>query len=110
MSLDLTALKGQLRIDGAQDDAFITELIAEAQDYIMSGIDSSQPLENFEQYKTFDRAVALLVGHWYFNRSDSYTSTRIMGITIPYGIEEIVNQLRGKMVITTTTTTQVGVD
>lgn len=97
MALTVDALKSQLRIDGTADDAFIQELLSESQDYIMSAVDSTQPLANFEAHPLFDRACALLVGHWYFNRQESYTASRMLPLSIPFGVEEIVNSLRGKM-------------
>ncbi len=108
MSLDKDALKSQLRIDGTQDDDFITELISEAQDFIIHGVDSTQSLDAYEQHPIFDRAVALLVGHWYFNRQESYTQSRLLSLDIPFGVEDIVNSLRGIMLNQTTTTTTTG--
>lgn len=97
MSLTVDELKSQLRIDGTQDDGFIQELLTESQDYVMSAVDSTKTATDYDQFPLFDRAVALLVGHWYFNRQESYTANRQLPLSIPYGVEEIVNTLRGKM-------------
>lgn len=105
MSLTIDALKSQLRIDGTQDDVFVQELLTEAQDYIIHAVDSSQTLDAYEQHPIFDRGCALLVGHWYFNRQQTYTASRMLPLNIPYGVDEIISELRGIMVITTTTTT-----
>lgn len=105
MSLTVDDLKNQLRIDGTQDDTYIQELLSEAQDYIIGAVDSSQPLANYEAHPIFDRAVALLVGHWYFNRQQTYTASRMLPLSIPYGVNEIIVQLTGAMVVTTLPTT-----
>ncbi|MDD9149332.1 head-tail connector protein [Sporolactobacillus sp. CQH2019] len=105
MPLTTDDLKNQLRIDGTADDIFIQELLSEAQDYVMHSVDSSQTIDVYETHPMFDRACALLVGHWYFNRQQSYTASRMLPLNIPYGVDEIISELRGIMIVTTTTTT-----
>ncbi|GGL55881.1 head-tail connector protein [Sporolactobacillus putidus] len=105
MPLTVDTLKSQLRIDSTDDDAFISELLAEAQDYIIHSVDSTQDISVYETHLMFDRACALLVGHWYFNRQQSYTASRMLPLDIPFGVTEIISMLRGIMIITPDPTT-----
>ncbi|MDD9147351.1 head-tail connector protein [Sporolactobacillus sp. CQH2019] len=109
MSLTVDTLKSQLRIDGTADDTFIQELLTESQDYIIHSVDSSQTIDVYETHPMFDRACALLVGHWYFNRQQSYTASRMLPLDIPFGVTEIISQLRGIMIVTPDPTTSTGV-
>lgn len=92
--MDLTSLKQQLSIDGDENDTYLTDLINQAQEYIIAGVDSSQSLETYQQYKVFDRAVAMLVAEWFFNRM----ATSDLNLKeIPNGVKSIQAILQGKM-------------
>ncbi|MFX3616123.1 MAG: head-tail connector protein [Sporolactobacillus sp.] len=90
----VTQFKKQLKIDGSDDDAYLGDLIAQAQGLIMEAVDGTQPLSSYEQFPYFDRAVALLVGLWYFNRTAASEGNVN---ELPYGVEPIINTLRGKL-------------
>lgn len=92
--MDLEVIKSQLRVDGNSDDAYITELMAQAQEFIIGAVDSSIPLETYEQYTIFDRACEMLIATWYFYRMD-VSETQLY--KAPYGVEMMINQLRGKL-------------
>jgi len=90
MILELTQLKNYLRIDHDLDDQLLTYIQSIAESYIQSAIDSTD-----DYYKTdprFDYATALLISHWYENRS---ATTDVNLEDIPFGVQAFIQQLRG---------------
>jgi uncharacterized phage protein (predicted DNA packaging) len=94
MALTIDKLKNELRIDGSDDDDYLTDLMSQAQNFIMNAVDSDAKLDDYEKLPIFDRAVALLVGNWYFNRSTSLQSKPYDNL---YGVDAMIGQLRGLM-------------
>lgn len=92
--MTIDSLKAQLKIDGTAEDAYLTDLISQAQDVTMSAVDSSIPLETFQQYSQFDRACSLLVCAWYFNRL-AVSDTQYYESPLSYKM--LIQQLRGKL-------------
>lgn len=82
--LELT--KEYLRIDGAEDDGFLSFLIDSAKEYLgNAGVPDSNS-------KTYELAILMLVTHWYENREQN-----IVGKTttaIEHGIQSIILQLK----------------
>lgn len=70
--LTLDEAKQHLRVDGTDDDAYITSLVAAAEEYIVNVI-TPAPVDGVVQpapsvNETQRHAARLLVGHWYENR------------------------------------------
>jgi len=83
MSVTLEEVKQYLRIDGSEDDNFLTSLIAAADEYLFdAGVRSTISF----RYKL---AVMLLVSEWYENRT-------IRGVSsdVSYSVNSIILQLR----------------
>lgn len=87
--MDLEQVKNYLRIDGNYDDFTIGLQLQVATAYVLGAVDYPEVVS---QDVRFEYAVVLLVGHWYENRlatSEQYLNA------IPFGVEALVNQLRG---------------
>lgn len=83
MSVTLEEVKQYLRIDGSEDDNFLTSLITAADEYLFdAGVRSTISF----RYKL---AVMLLVSEWYENRT-------IRGVSsdVSYSVNSIILQLR----------------
>ncbi|MEK4884879.1 head-tail connector protein [Bacillus sp. FSL W8-0223] len=88
--MELTQLKNYLRIDHDLDDDLLTYLKSVAESYIQGSIDSTD--DSYKIDPRFDYATALLVSHWYENRS---ATSDINLQDIPFGVQAIIQQLRG---------------
>lgn len=91
-------IKNYLRIDHTLDDDLVDNLYQAGQEYIKNAIDVEVNVEDFANYKLFDRAALLLTGHWYENRLASAQTSKMGGYSsdIPYGVTPLIQQLRGQ--------------
>jgi uncharacterized phage protein (predicted DNA packaging) len=87
-------MKDDLRIDAESDAAYLGQLVEQAEDVIMHSVDSTIETAQYYERPMFVRAVSLLAGSWFFNR---LAVTQVPMAVLPYGVEMIINSLRGMM-------------
>ena len=84
----LEEVKHSLRVDGSEDDGFLTSLIAAAKTFIenATGIvpDEKRDLDKL--------AITLLVTHWYENREVAQIGR--IATEVPFSLEIILVQLK----------------
>ena len=85
--MELAELKTFLRIDYDTEDAILLHLKNVAESYVLGAIEVKETKD-----VRFTLAVALLVGHWLANRE---TTTDLNLYAIPFGVESLIQQLRG---------------
>ncbi|MBA4543850.1 phage gp6-like head-tail connector protein [Thermoactinomyces daqus] len=93
LTLTLDELKNYLRIDGSEDDSFLTLLIDSAKEYL---INAGVPESDSNLYKL---AVMLYIAMQYENRDPS---ARMDGFN--FALQSIILQLKDYPTDTTTTT------
>lgn len=87
-------MKNDLRIDAESDGVYLSQLVEQAEDVIIHSVDSSIGTSQYYEHPMFVRAVSLLAGSWFFNR---LAVTQVPMAVLPYGVEMIINSLRGIM-------------
>jgi uncharacterized phage protein (predicted DNA packaging) len=87
-------MKDDLKLDSDSDAAYLAQLIEQAEDVIIHSVDSSIDKSVYYSHPMFVRAVSLLSGSWFFNR---LAVTQVPMAQLPYGVEMIINSLRGIM-------------
>lgn len=87
MSVTVEQVQAELHIDG--EEAILSSLITEGQDYIRSAVAYDLPLDDYEKYPLFDRAVKTYVSSYYYDRST--------GVGTSKGLTMMINHLRGRM-------------
>lgn len=88
------SLKDQLKIDSDDDLTYLQQLTEQAEDVLIHAVDSTIALSVYYSHPMFVRAVSLLAGHWFFNR---LAVAQVQMVELPYGVEMIINSLRGIM-------------
>ena len=94
--MELEALKNYIKVDYSADDALILQLQKTAIEYVLSAIDDTATELAFVGLERFNLTVAMLVSHWYENRSATTTSNgQMMTVNeIPYAIKPMLRQLQ----------------
>ena len=87
MPVTVEEVQAELHIDG--EEAILASLITEGQDYIRSAVAYDLPIEAYEKYPLFDRAVKTYVSSYYYDRST--------GVGTSKGLTMMINHLRGRM-------------
>lgn len=94
--MTLEELKNYIKVDYSADDALILQLQRSAVEYLLAAIDAEATEADFSELERFNLAVAMLVAHWYENRSATTTSNgQMMTVNeIPYAIKPMIRQLQ----------------
>lgn len=87
MPVTVEELQEELHIDG--EEGILKSLIEEGQEYVRGAIDYDIPLETYEEYPLFNRAVKTYATGYYYDRST--------GIGANKGLMAMINVLRGRM-------------
>jgi len=94
--MTLEELKNYIKVDYSADDALVLQLQRSAVEYLLAAIDAEATEADFSELERFNLAVAMLVSHWYENRSATTTSNgQMMTVNeIPYAIKPMLRQLQ----------------
>lgn len=92
--MELSRIKKHLRVDHSFEDDLIQDYQSWAEEEIKDSVTTEVPRNEFffEGNPHFDRAVALLVGHYFENRI-GYSEKGLTGV--PDGILSAIQKLRG---------------
>lgn len=90
MAVTLDLAKQWLKIDWTDEDTLIQWLIDSAkQELLDAGIMERDS-------KTYDRAILMLVSHWYANRTGTNDSNDIFSKPLTYGIQDAILTLKAE--------------
>ncbi|UIF30458.1 head-tail connector protein (plasmid) [Levilactobacillus brevis] len=87
MTVTVSEMQEELHLDG--EEGILQSLITEGTDYVRSAVNYDVPVEEYEKYPLFDRAVKTYVSSYYYNRST--------GVGTNKGLSMMINHLRGRM-------------
>lgn len=87
MTVTVSEMQEELHLDG--EEGILQSLITEGTDYVRSAVNYDVPVEEYEKYPLFDRAVKTYVSSYYYNRST--------GVGTNKGLSMIINHLRGRV-------------
>jgi uncharacterized phage protein (possible DNA packaging) len=80
-------MQEELHLDG--EEGILQSLITEGTDYVRSAVNYDLPVEEYEKYPLFDRAVKTYVSSYYYDRST--------GVGTNKGLSMMINHLRGRV-------------
>lgn len=87
MAVTVSEMQEELHLDG--EEGILQSLITEGTDYVRSAVNYDVPVEEYEKYPLFDRAVKTYVSSYYYNRST--------GVGTNKGLSMMINHLRGRV-------------
>ena len=94
--MQLKEIKEYLRVDGGEEDEFISSLLLASQSYIEKG--TGIKVENVEQNNSleplYNLALKLLISHWYENRAPETTGTNFHKLS--FSLDSILLQLEAE--------------
>jgi uncharacterized phage protein (predicted DNA packaging) len=90
MAVTLDLAKQWLKIDWNDEDSLIAMLIDGAKEELLkSGIKERESL-------VYDRAILMLVSHWYANRTGTDDSNDILSRPLTFGIQDAILKLKAE--------------
>ncbi len=87
MAVTVSEMQEELHLDG--EEGILQSLITEGTDYVRSAVNYDLPVEEYEKYPLFDRAVKTYVSSYYYDRST--------GVGTNKGLSMMINHLRGRV-------------
>lgn len=87
MAVSVSEMQEELHLDG--EETILQSLIDEGTDYVRSAVNYNLPVEEYEKYPLFDRAVKTYVSCYYYDRST--------GVGTNKGLSMMIIHLRGRM-------------
>lgn len=87
MAVTVSEMQEELHLDG--EEGILQSLINEGTDYVRSAVNYDLPVEKYEKYPLFDRAVKTYVSSYYYDRST--------GVGTNKGLSMMINHLRGRV-------------
>lgn len=87
MAVTISEMQEELHLDG--EEGILQSLITEGTDYVRSAVNYDLPVEEYEKYPLFDRAVKTYVSSYYYDRST--------GVGTNKGLSMMINHLRGRV-------------
>lgn len=87
MAVTVSEMQEELHLDG--EEGILQSLITEGTDYVRSAVNYDLPVEEYEQYPLFNRAVKTYVSCYYYDRST--------GVGTNKGLSMMIIHLRGRM-------------
>lgn len=87
MAVTVSEMQEELHLDG--EEGILQSLINEGIDYVRSAVNYDLPVEEYEKYPLFDRAVKTYVSSYYYDRST--------GVGTNKGLSMMINHLRGRV-------------
>ena len=87
MAVTVSEMQEELHLDG--EEGILQSLITEGTDYVRSAVNYDLPVEEYEKYPLFDRAVKTYVSSYYYDRST--------GVGTSKGLSMMINHLRGRV-------------
>jgi len=87
LAVTVSEMQEELHLDG--EEGILQSLITEGTDYVRSAVNYDLPVEEYEKYPLFDRAVKTYVSSYYYDRST--------GVGTNKGLSMMINHLRGRV-------------
>lgn len=87
MAVTVSEMQEELHLDG--EEGILQSLITEGTDYVRSAVNYDLPVEEYEKFPLFDRAVKTYVSSYYYDRST--------GVGTNKGLSMMINHLRGRV-------------
>ena len=87
MAVTVSEMQEELHLDG--EEGILQSLITEGTDYVRSAVNYDLPVDEYEKYPLFERAVKTYVSSYYYDRST--------GVGTNKGLAMMIIHLRGRM-------------